>query len=175
VTTETTTVGTPSAGAPTDAAPTDAATTGAITTDATAAATSSTEAAPTDPAATAPADAAAGAATPPAAASGPLKSERITLTGESGKVMTVGVKTPMGKHTVRQFGEDFAVWDTEQLTLERGADGTWQIVPGAGTTNETLVNGVAITAPQPLNAGDVIAVGRAEKGVARLPLTVQPG
>jgi pSer/pThr/pTyr-binding forkhead associated (FHA) protein len=67
------------------------------------------------------------------------------------------------------------VWDTEQLTLERGADGTWQIVPGAGTTNETLVNGAPITAPQPLNAGDVIAVGRAEKGIAKLPLTVQPG
>ncbi|HEU4455630.1 MAG TPA: FHA domain-containing protein, partial [Longimicrobium sp.] len=110
----------------------------------------------------------------PEAASGPLRSERIALVGESGQSMTVGVKTPVGKHIVRQFGEDSNVWDTEQLTLERGADGTWQVVPAAGTTNETLVNGAPVTAPQPLNAGDVIAVGRAEKGIAKLPLTVRP-
>lgn len=79
----------------------------------------------------------------------------------------------MGKHVVRQFGDDANVWDAEQFVLERGADGAWQIVPGAGTTNETLVNGEPVTAPRPLNEGDVIAVGRAAKGIAKLPLTVK--
>jgi hypothetical protein len=102
----------------------------------------------------------------------PLTSARIQLAGESGQRMTIGVRTPLGKHAVRQFGDDFAVWDTEQCTLERGNHGGWQIVPRAGTTNETLLNGTAITTPQPLREGDVIAVGRESKGIAKLPLTV---
>jgi hypothetical protein len=110
------------------------------------------------------------------AASGePLRADRIQLTGESGQSISVGVRTPLGKHMVRQFGEDSNVWDTEQCTLERGADGAWQVVPQAGTTNETLLNGEAVTEPRPLREGDVIAVGRAAKGIAKLPLTVRAG
>jgi eukaryotic-like serine/threonine-protein kinase len=102
-----------------------------------------------------------------------LRSQRIELTGESGRSMSLGVRTPLGKHAVRQFGDDFVHWDTEQCTLERRPDGVWQVVPAAGTTNETLLNGVAIAAPQPLCENDVIAVGREAKGIAKLPLTVR--
>jgi hypothetical protein len=125
------------------------------------------------------ADAAADAsATPPLPADPPggaLRSERINLVASSGQAMTVGVRTPLGKHVVRRFGEESNVWDTEQCVLERGADGAWQIVPGEGTTNETLLNGEAITSPRPLHDGDVIAVGRVEKGIVRLPLTARQG
>ena len=48
-----------------------------------------------------------------------------------------------------------------------------QVVPVVGTTNETLLNGAAITSPQPLREGDVIAVGREAKGIAKLPLTAR--
>ncbi|HEX8319189.1 protein kinase domain-containing protein [Longimicrobium sp.] len=113
------------------------------------------------------------AARPARAGGAPLTAARIQLAGESGQMVTIGVRTPLGKHMVRQFGDDFAVWDTEQCTLDRGNDGAWQIVPKAGTTNETLLNGAAITAPQPLREGDVIAVGREAKGIAKLPLTVR--
>ncbi|CAA9350514.1 MAG: hypothetical protein AVDCRST_MAG68-3580 [uncultured Gemmatimonadetes bacterium] len=109
----------------------------------------------------------------PAGAGAPLRSERIQLIGESGQAMTMATRTPLGKHMVRQFGEDFVVWDTEQCTIERGPDGTWQVVPVAGTTNETLLNGEALTSPRPLRDGDVIAVGRAAKGIAKLPLTAR--
>ncbi len=126
---------------------------------------------PADAGTAAPAD--TGTAAP--AAGGPLRSDRIQLVGESGHAMSLGVRTPLGKHIVRQFGDDANVWDTEQLVIERGADGTWQVIPEAGTTNETLLNGAAINGPQPLNEGDVIAVGRAEKGISRLPLTVRGG
>ena len=124
----------------------------------------------------APATAAAGAAPADAGrrrTGGPLKSDRIQLVGESGQTLSLGVRTPLGKHIVRQFGDDANVWDTEQCVIERGPDGGWQIVPEAGTTNETLLNGAAVTGPQPLHEGDVIAVGRAEKGISRLPLTVR--
>jgi|GEM_PF-564791 len=114
------------------------------------------------------------AAPAPAAPSGaPLRADRIQLTSESGHTISVGVRTPLGKHIVRQFGEDSVVWDTEQCTLERGADGSWQVVPKDGTTNETLLNGATITSAQPLHEGDVIAVGRMAKGISKLPLTVR--
>ncbi|HEX6371913.1 MAG TPA: protein kinase [Longimicrobium sp.] len=124
------------------------------------------------PAAVPPAPAAPAA--PAGGGGGPLLADRIQLVGESGHVMTLGVRTPLGKHIVRQFGEDANVWDSEQLVMERGADGAWQVVPMGGTTNETLLNGMAITTPQRVQAGDVIAVGREAKGIARLPLTVRP-
>ncbi|HEV2146413.1 MAG TPA: protein kinase [Longimicrobiaceae bacterium] len=104
----------------------------------------------------------------------PLRSERIQLTGEGGRSMSLGVRTPLGKHAVRQFGEDFVHWDTEQCALERRPDGVWQVVPVPGATNETLLNGAAVTAPQPLQEGDVLAVGREAKGIVKLPLTVRP-
>jgi eukaryotic-like serine/threonine-protein kinase len=131
-------------------------------------------AAPVAPAEPAPVEVPA-APVPAEARGGPLLTDRIQLAGESGHVMTLGVRTPLGKHIVRQFGDDANVWDSEQLVIERGADGAWQVVPGSATTNETLLNGMAITTPQVLQAGDVIAVGRAAKGIARLPLTVRPG
>jgi hypothetical protein len=121
---------------------------------------------PPEPAAVAPAAVPAGGA--------PLTSDRIQLVGESGHAMSLGVRTPLGKHIVRQFGEDSNVWDSEQMVVERGADSAWQVTPLPGTTNETLVNGEAVTAPRPLRDGDVIAVGRAAKGIARLPLTARP-
>ncbi|HEX2208991.1 MAG TPA: FHA domain-containing protein, partial [Longimicrobium sp.] len=104
---------------------------------------------------------------------GPLNADRIQLVGESGHVMTLGVRTPLGKHIVRQFGEDASFWDTEQCVVERQADGEWQVVPAPGTTNETLLNGARITTPQVLHAGDVIAVGREARGIAKLPLTAR--
>lgn len=140
--------------------------------------------APAPPAASpaAPAPAPPRVATPPAAPPPPpsgggpvLRSERIRLVGESGHAISVGVRTPLGKHIVRQFGEDANVWDTEQCTVERGQDGAWQLVPRPGTTNETLLNGRAVTEARPLREGDVIAVGRAAKGIAKLPLTARAG
>lgn len=107
-------------------------------------------------------------------ASGLLRAERIRLTGEAGGALTLGVRTVLGKHIIRQFGADHNVWDAEQCVIERGEDGVWQISPREGTTNETLVNSEALTGPRPLHEGDVIAVGRAAKGIARLPLTVGP-
>ena len=43
----------------------------------------------------------------------------------------------------------------------------------AGTTNETLVNGEALTAPRPLRQGDRIAVGRQAKSIVKMPLTAR--
>ncbi len=131
-------------------------------------------AAPPAPAPMEPAPRAAPAAAP-SGGGAVLRSERIRLVGETGHAISVGVRTPLGKHIVRQFGEDANVWDAEQCTVERGQDGAWRLVPRPGTTNETLLNGQAVTEARPLREGDVIAVGRAAKGIAKLPLTARAG
>jgi pSer/pThr/pTyr-binding forkhead associated (FHA) protein len=45
--------------------------------------------------------------------------------------------------------------------------------PSGTTTNQTLVNGRALTGPQSLRVGDQIAVGNEAKKVAKLPLIVR--
>ena len=121
------------------------------------------------PAATAPG---AKAATP-AGARAPLVAERVQLVGDGGKALVLGVRTEIGKHLARQFGNDAEFLDARQFVLERRTDGRWQVSPAGPTANETLLNGEIVTAAQPLSNGDVIAVGRKAKGIAKLPLTVR--
>lgn len=131
-------------------------------------------------AAAAPAAAAPAAATTPAPAAAPrsapaaaLTSDRVQLVGAGGQALQVGVRTELGKHLARQFGADAEFWDARQMVLERLPDRRWQVTPLPGTTNESLVNGVALAAPRALHDGDVLAVGRQAKGIVKLPLTVR--
>jgi hypothetical protein len=131
-------------------------------------------AAGTAPAATAPM---AARAAPTAAAAGPagepLVADGIELLGPGGRAIQVGVRTELGKALVRQFGPDAEYWDQRQCVLERRAGRQWVVLPLEGTTNETLVNGQAITGPRTLRQGDLIGVGRQVKGVVKMPLTVR--
>ena len=105
----------------------------------------------------------------------PLISEAIELQGGDGRSLRIRVRTELGKVLMRQFGPDAEFWDNHQCVIERGPAGQWILAPVGSTTNETLVNGRALTAPRPLNQGDVLAVGREAKGVAKLPLTLRAG
>lgn len=118
-------------------------------------------------AAPAPAPSGAGTAAAPAAGTGVLE-----LRSESGVAAKFRIRTAVGKHLCRQFGEDARFLDTVQFTLVPDGTGNWSIEPQPGTTNETLVNGKAITHRTLIAPGDVIAVGREAKGIAKLPLTV---
>ena len=103
----------------------------------------------------------------------PITSDRVQLVGEGGRSLQVAVRTEIGKHLARQFGEDAEYWDVRQVALERLADRRWQVVPMADTANETLLNGEVLTGPRPVHDGDVLAVGRKAKGITKLPLTVR--
>lgn len=103
----------------------------------------------------------------------PLASDGITLLGPNGRSLQLAVRTELGKTLVRQFGPDGEFWDNQQCVLERHAGKQWFVAPIAGTTNETLVNGKTLTSPQALREGDLIAVGRQDKGVVKLPLTAR--
>lgn len=109
----------------------------------------------------------------PRAATELILSDRIELLGPDGRSLQIGVRTVLGKTLVRQFGPDSEFWDNRQCVLERHSGRQWVISPLAGTTNETLVNGAALTAPRPLRQGDRIAVGRQAKGIVKMPLTAR--
>ncbi|MDB5868969.1 MAG: hypothetical protein JWP96_1301, partial [Polaromonas sp.] len=103
----------------------------------------------------------------------PIMSDRIELTGPDGRSVQIGVRTELGKALARQFGPDGEFWDSRQCVLERDARRQWVVSPVADATNETLVNGQALTAPRALRHGDLIAVGRQAKGIIKMPLTVR--
>ena len=102
-----------------------------------------------------------------------ILSDKIELLGPDGRSLQIGVRTELGKTLVRQFGPDSEFWDNRQCVLERHSGRQWVISPVAGTTNETLVNGAALTAPRPLRQGDRIAVGRQAKDIVKMPLTAR--
>lgn len=103
----------------------------------------------------------------------PLVGDRIELTTGDGHALQIGVRTELGKALVRKLGPEGEFWDNRQCVLERRAGRQWVVSPVEGTTNETLVNGKTLRAPHPLRQGDLIAVGRQEKGVIKLPLTAR--
>jgi hypothetical protein len=103
----------------------------------------------------------------------PIVSDGIALVGPDGRSLPIGIRTELGKTLVRQFGPDGEFWDNRQCVLERDAGRQWTVAPVPGTTNETLVNGEAVTAPRVLRQGDQVAVGRQAKGIVKMPLTVR--
>ena len=99
--------------------------------------------------------------------------KRLELTGASGRSLQIGVRTEVGKQLVKALGPDSEYWDSVQCLLDRDAEDRWIVFPIAGTANETLVNGVSVTAPRHLHSGDQIAVGRQARSIVKLPITVR--
>jgi eukaryotic-like serine/threonine-protein kinase len=112
-------------------------------------------------------------AAPSVAAKVRLTSESIQLVAPAGGALSLGVRTAIGKALLRRFGTEAEFWDDTQCVVERQSDGQWIVSPAKGTVNETLLNGAPLTAPRPLNDGDVLAVGRSTKGISKLPLTAR--
>jgi serine/threonine protein kinase len=106
-------------------------------------------------------------------ARGLLVSNAIELVAAGGKSMRIAVRTELGKLLMRQFGVDAEFWDERQCVIERSASGQWTVTPVPAATNQTLVNGRALSASRVLNPGDLIAVGNEAKGIAKLPLNVR--
>ena len=125
-------------------------------------------------AATSPINATADVAVPrrrPAGVS--IVSDEIELVGPDGRSMRIAVRTELGKALARQFGPDGDFWDHRQCVVERHAGRQWTVSPVQGTTNETLLNGQALTAARALQQGDQIAVGRQAKGIVKMPLAAR--
>jgi serine/threonine protein kinase len=109
----------------------------------------------------------------PATARSALVSEAIELQDPGGKTLRIRIRTELGKMLMRQFGAEAEFWDERQCVLEKGAAGQWILKPVGSTTNQTLINGQALTGPHLLSSGDQIAVGSEAKKLAKLPLIVR--
>jgi hypothetical protein len=103
-------------------------------------------------------------------ASTPIDSDGLELVAPNGSSLQLRVRTELGKAVMRRFGPDGEFWDDRQCVLERGSGRHWVVSPIPGTINETLVNGEPLTSPRTLRQGDLIAVGRAARGIVKLPL-----
>jgi hypothetical protein len=116
-------------------------------------------------------------AAPAAAPSGlpaPAAGAALFLRSGGGE-LRLGITTKLASRLLRSLGEDARFWDNNvQCTVEKRADG-WYLVPGPSTPNETLLDGRLVTSAVKLAEGQVLAVGREAKGVAKLPLTVAFG
>jgi hypothetical protein len=102
-----------------------------------------------------------------------IVADAIELSGTDGRSLRIGIRTELGKGLLRQFGPDAEFWDNRQCVIERNSAREWILSPNPAATNETLVNGEALTRPRGLRQGDRISVGRQAKGIAKLPLTVR--
>lgn len=100
----------------------------------------------------------------------------LVLAGDNGRELVFTITGLVGKAMVAPFGDDAKFVDAAQFRVERSVDG-WRICHCAEAANETLVNGAAVSEPVLLRNGDIVAVGRAAKGVQRLPMRVgfRPG
>lgn len=103
----------------------------------------------------------------------PLVSDAVELRAPDGGTLQLRIRTELGKMLVRRFGAEAEFWDESQCVLERASGGQWTVRPSGATTNQTLVNGRALTGPHSLKVGDQIAVGNEAKKIAKLPLVVR--
>ncbi len=105
----------------------------------------------------------------------PTENRGLRLVSAAGPEIRIRIRTEIGKYAAAALGDDAKHLSQAQFTLEPGSDGRWQLIPMAGTKNETLLNGKAVTKQVALKEGDVIGVGREAKGIVKLPLTVRLG
>ncbi len=98
---------------------------------------------------------------------------KITFTTDAGESVTFAIGFQLNRSWAQSvFGDDARYWDVDnQMRVERRDDG-WYVVPNASAGNETLVDGVCITAPTRLEPGSVVAVGRESKGIQKTRMIV---
>lgn len=95
----------------------------------------------------------------------------IKLINSAGRQLTCNVTSSIGKHLLRQLGEEAKYAEDHQFTLERrGFD--WWLVPQSGTPNYTLHNGEPALIPVKLKSSDRIELGGRTSGKRLMPLTV---
>lgn len=109
---------------------------------------------------------------PLALAPSPHPANVLVLRGGAAASITCRVRTEVGRHVARAFGDEARFLDERQFVVLPLPTGAWRLEPKPGTTNQTLVNGKACTAAIALRRGDVIAVGNPAKGIIRCPMTV---
>jgi hypothetical protein len=91
----------------------------------------------------------------------------LTLTGSSGQI-TARIPFEFSKETAkRAVGEDSKFFSSPQFELlksEKYSNVLWKIRPSSQAKNKTYVNGQELLKDQLLKRGDIITLGKSEKG-----------
>ncbi|MBT9554409.1 MAG: hypothetical protein IV100_00215 [Myxococcales bacterium] len=96
----------------------------------------------------------------------------LVIARPDGSELAMSLPTPLTRRLLRSLGNETRFLDSEQQALFEPREDGWYLVPNTSAPNETLLNGETVWTGTRLKAGDVVAVGRAAKGVAKLPLRV---
>jgi len=100
--------------------------------------------------------------------------QQISLVSESDISIDMNIATKVGRHLCKVFGDDAQFMSDHQFELKK-RDRNWHITPNCSAINETILNGKAIREETTLATNDIIGVGKEEKGIIKLPLTVKFG
>ena len=104
-----------------------------------------------------------------------LAHSSLTLSFEGREVARVSIDTRLGKSSFKRTHEDAAYLSDPQFRLYRQSDGAWWIEHAPGATNETIVDGSALSAPRKVYSGMQVAVGNSSKGVQKFSLLCDVG
>jgi hypothetical protein len=85
----------------------------------------------------------------------------------------MGIDTTIGRELLKPISPDAQFASEAQFRIHRSPSKEWMVSPVPGAQNETLVDGVKLTAPTRLRAGMRIAIGNSAKGIEKLPLIVK--
>ena len=107
----------------------------------------------------------------PRAVSEPCAACGLRLDGEERGSLCVRIRSDVGRALLACFGEEARYAGRRQFTLHPGPEG-WRIEPDPAAVNDTIVNGERLDAPRSLRDGDVIGIGRHDKGLFFLPVHV---
>ena len=105
------------------------------------------------------------------------ENKNLSLVTKDGVIISMGVLTArLNQDWAKQkLGEDGIFWDKDwQFSLER-RNQDWVLIPNSAPTNDTLVDGVAVTTEMVLSDGILLSVGNQAKGIQKTPLTVRLG
>jgi serine/threonine protein kinase len=112
--------------------------------------------------------------TPPPPPPPPPTPGRVELLFNDEKVGSCGIDTVFGRRLFKSVHEDAKFLSNQQFHIYKDpSSGNWAICHMDGATNETIINGVALTEPIFLQDGMTISVGNSSKNIEKLPLTVR--
>lgn len=109
---------------------------------------------------------------PPPPVDDPVVDHRcLVLRSEDGRNLKCNIRTAFTRSLAARLSEDDRFVNDPQFHLDP-EDGEWFIRPALPEKNATLVNGVHLTDTRRLEAGDVVAIGKADGSVMKIPMTV---
>ena len=100
------------------------------------------------------------------------KQQSLTLTSSEGSHLSFNISTAFNRSLAERFIEAAGFVANPQFHVDL-QDGDWYIRPGDPEGNATLLNGDHLTERTKLQNDDIVAIGRADGSVVKLPMTIR--